>query len=306
VIEERKIEFRDEWLSWRKPNLNASDIPALFGHHPYLTLAKLTAIKRGTENSQPESVMMRKGSALEPVAADQVAKLHPSWQITKCGSYFVDRDRRIGATPDFFVIDPERPGRGVLQTKVLSPATHRVWKLDDRPSYYALLQTQLEMVMTKADWGVIAALVVGDYVFECHLYPVERHQATEDRLLNGAAAFWAAFDAGEEPTIDYERDGELIALLYPTAHPGKVVDLTMDNRILKLLEDREEFQADRSKAEKKIKAAETEIKEKLGSAEVATVMGWRVSLKHEPRAAHFVKASNPRVLRVSRIEEKTA
>ena len=307
VIERRTITNRDEWLGWRKHNLGASEIPACFGVHPFKTLAELVAEKRGVQGlgPDPEDAMIRRGNALEDDAADEVAKLQTTWEISKNTSYFVDPELRLAATPDFVCIDPEREGFGCLQTKVVSPASfRRYWTEEDAP-FYAVLQTETEIMLSGASWGAIAPLIVGDHIWDCpRIYPIPRIADAESRIIETAKKFWAAFDAGEEPTIDFERDEKLIALLYPNSAPGKIADLTQDNRIQELLAERELKRWALDDLKKEVAAIETEIKAKLGDAEIAIVQGWRLSLKTQHRKAYSVPASSFRVLRADRITEK--
>ena len=306
-IERRKITDRNQWLQWRRSNLNASEIAACFGLHPFLTFAQLVAQKHGVEGlgPDPESALIRRGNALEDDARDEVEKLHPQWEIVKNNDYFIDAEHRLGATPDFLCVDPDRRGFGVLQTKVVAnPIFRREWQ-DDTPPYYAILQTATEMLLADAAWGAIAPLVIGDFSFEVpQVYVIERHPDAEHRLLDAAANFWRKFDADELPTIDYDRDQKLIALLYPAEVPGKVVDLSTDNRVRKLLETRELLRATKTDIEKRLEAAETEIKAKIADAEIAIVDGWKVTLKQQHRKAHWTKESTFRVLRANRIIAK--
>jgi predicted phage-related endonuclease len=307
TIERRKITNRDLWLEWRRANLNASEIAACFGLHPFMTLAQLVAAKRGMEGlgPDPESALIRRGNALEDDARDEVEKLHPQWDIVKNNDYFVDIDHRLGATPDFLCVDRNRERFGVLQTKVVaSPIFKREWQ-HDTPPYYAILQTAQEMMLSNAAWGAIAPLVVGDFSFEVpQVYLIERHEGAEARIIDTAREFWRAFNAGEQPTIDYGRDEKLIQLMFPTAIAGAVVDLSTDNRVRELLEMRELLRATRNDVDKRLETIETEIKAKIADAEIAIVDGWKVSLKQQTRKAHWTKETSFRVLRASRIVAK--
>jgi predicted phage-related endonuclease len=306
-IERRKINDRNEWLEWRRANLNASEIAACFGLHPYMSLAQLVAQKRGIEGlgPDPESALIRRGNALEDDARDEVEKLYPQWEITKNTDYFIALEHRLGATPDFLCLNPDRRGFGVLQTKVVAnPIFRREWQ-HDTPPYYAILQTATEMLLSNAAWGAIAPLVVGDFSFEVpQVYFIERHVGAEDRVYDAAREFWRAFDAGEQPTIDYDRDQKLISLLYPAEVPGKVVDLSTDNRVRELLETRELLRATKDDIEHRLESAETEIKAKIKDAEAAIINGWKVTFRQQHRRAYQVAASTFRVLRASRIKAK--
>jgi len=307
MIERRTITDHDEWLSWRRQNLGASEIAACFGLHPFKTIADVVADKRGLDaGPDPNSPLLRRGNALEDDAADEVAKLKSTWEINKNTSYFVDAELRLAATPDFVCVDPERDGFGVLQIKVIAPSVFkREWSEDASP-FHVVLQVETEMMMSGASWGAIAPLVVGDYMFEVpHIYDVPRNADAEQRIVEAAKKFWAAFDAGDEPSIDYERDEKLIALLYPNATPGKIVDLTGDNRIKDLLSAREMLRWDLADLKKKLDAAETEIKAKMRDAEIAIVDGWRLNYRTISKRGYTVAPSTYRRLYAER-EERDA
>lgn len=301
AIEIRPITDRATWLDWRRQNVNASEIAACFGLHPYLTLAQLVALKRGLDvGPNPDNALLRRGNALEDDAADEVRKQRPSWNITKCNNYYVDHKHRTGSTPDFIAIDPARDGFAVVQIKIVAEPVYRRDYQHGTPPYHVILQTAAEMLVTDAAWGAIAALEIGDYSFNLHLFPIERHRDAEARLIAAVTEFWRAFDADEQPIIDYERDGKLIALLYPAEVPGKIADLSGDNSIVQLLETREVLRETAADISKRLEATETEIKSKLRDAEAAIVPGWRLSFKVQRRKSYEVAATSFRVLRCAR------
>ena len=300
-IERITIESEEQWMALRKRDVTASTIAALWGMHPYETLAGLHALKSGVEFPKPvESSVMRRGRALERVVADEeVARLHPEWKITKASDYWRDPQRRIGATPDFYIHD-EALRFGVLQTKTVASSVYkRTWG-EDQPPFWITLQLTTELMLVGADFGMVAALVVGDFTFDIVTHFVPRHVTAEKRIREAAENFWLHVDSGVQPKIDYERDGPLLAALFPRETPGKVIDLRTDNRILQLLEERESVLGGQSVAEDRLSCINTEIKSKMEDAEAAIVPGWRVTFKQQHRKEHTVKASSFRVLRATR------
>jgi predicted phage-related endonuclease len=306
-VEQYPIGNRSDWLERRRKYLNASDMACAFGLHDYKTLARLTAEKRGLESDvDPDSPLIRRGNALEDDARDEIQKLHPSWRISRCEHQFVDPVARIACTPDFLVVDPDRPGIGSLQTKVVSqPVFKRKWP-DGTPPLGYLLQLATEMMLVPdCTWGALGALIIGDFTFDAKVFPVDRNAKSEIRLRTAAAEFWRAFDAGDQPVIDFERDGDLIALMFPTETPGKIIDLSTDNAIGDLLERRQILKDTEKDITKRLKACEDEIKHKIGDAEGALVPGWRLTWKLQNRAEYTAPATSYRVLRVARNEHET-
>lgn len=294
------------WDVERPTLLNASEIAAPFGAHEHKTLARLVAEKRGLASDvDPESPLIRRGHALEDDALDEIQKLRPTWRIAPNAMHYVDHARRMAAIPDAFVRDPARDGLGVLQIKVVSrPVFKRKWPEETPPLGYLLQLAQEMMLVPGCTWGAVGALVIGDFSYDAFVYPIERNLKAEGRLRVAAANFWQSFDGGDTPTIDFERDGDLIALMYPTEVPGKVVDLSTDNAIGELLERREMLKDTCRDIEARLKTTEAEIRAKLGDAERALVPGWNVSLKLQHRKEHLVRATSFRALRATRLERQ--
>jgi predicted phage-related endonuclease len=289
--------------------INASENACLHGLDPYnRTLAQLTAGKRDPKHKiepDSDSEVIQRGHALEDDAVDAIRKLCPTWQISLNKNHYVDQRHRMACIPDALVIDPARDGTGVLQIKVVARQIFKQKWDDETPPTGFLLQLAQEMMLVPGcTWGAVGALVIGDFTFRAHVYPVERNRQAEIRIRTTVAEFWQAFDRGDIPAIDFERDGALIELMYPTATPGKVIDLSRDNLILELLERREILKTTVKDIEARLQTCETEIKAKLGDAEAAVVPGWRVTLKQQHRKEHMVAASSFRALRTTRTGEQ--
>lgn len=66
-----------EWLEWRKKGLGASDIPALYGKHPYLTEYQLWLQKTGqSDKVSYYNESMKYGNEQEKIAFDCLKKDH--------------------------------------------------------------------------------------------------------------------------------------------------------------------------------------------------------------------------------------
>jgi predicted phage-related endonuclease len=307
MIERIPITSREQWLNLRRADISASQVGALFGLHPYLTAFGLNAEKSGVEMVGPDSEasVIRRGNALEQVVADEVKRQRPEWDIAKATFYVRDTEARIGATPDFIVNSGGR--RGILQVKTVgSSKFRREWRNGSdeiAPPFWITLQNATEC-MLDAEFGAIAALVIGEYQFDTHVILIERRRSAEDRIRRAVSAFWQAHDAGVEPEADYGRDGDLIDLLYPEATPGKIVDLRANNKISSLLE-RHELEATLLKeAEARKDAVDAEIRHLMGDAEFAIVDGWRLSNKTIKQKESIRPATQFRRLRASRGEPR--
>jgi predicted phage-related endonuclease len=292
---------REEWLAVREPDVTASVIGALWGLHPWETIAGLYAAKRGVAMPEidPTSSVIRRGNALEPVVAEEVRKQRPNWKIEPARVYLRDPSIRLGASPDFFFTD-DAGRRGVLQTKTVGASRFKKEWDEITPPFWIALQIATEMMLDDADIGAIGALVVGDYTWETHIYDVPRHPATERRIRNAVANFWDDVAAGREPTIDYARDGALLAVLYPHETPGKTIDLTGDNELPEKLDRLERLKGEIKAAKTEQDTITNEIKSKMRDAEIAMVQGWRLTLKETHRDGYTVAPTSFRQLRTNR------
>jgi predicted phage-related endonuclease len=297
------ITSREQWLGLRKPDVTASTVGCLFGLSPYTSPLGLYAEKANQiDPDLPDSMALRRGRLMEGAVAQAFIEEHPGWKITKARHYYRDIKRRIGATPDYHLIDPN--GRkGVLQAKTVMPYVFKKYWSDETAPVWITLQTLTEATLTRSEFGMIAALEVDGYTFRLHCYEVPRHEAAERRIQDTVAAFWEGVAAGRPPAVDHERDGALIAAMYPHHREGASIDLRGDNQLPELLEEREARKANIALDEARIDAIETELRSKLTDNEIGLVTGWRLTLREQHRKAYEVKPASFRVLRATREQE---
>lgn len=79
-----------------------------------------------------------------------------------------------------------------------------------------------------------------------------------------------------------------------------MLDLTSDNRIPALLDERAALKAGIDANQKRIKDIDAEIVAKLGGAEEAKAAGWAITYKLQVRKEHVVKETIFAVLRATR------
>jgi predicted phage-related endonuclease len=299
MIERRPIVDREQWLSWRKRDVTASWIGALFGvdPSPKKTALRLYASKRGTEFVEEDNKIMRRGRWLEPAVAEAVRELRPGWRLVAPKLYFRDDQQRLGCTPDFFIEGDER-GLGVLQAKTVAPSVYaREWDGGKEIPLWIVLQTLTEMMLTGATFGAVAVLLVDPFNMDCPILDVPRHEGSERKIVQAVQNFWQQVANGIEPEPDFERDADVIKALSPRETPGKRIDFNGNNALPQMLADRAAYMAIIDDAETKKEAIETEIKFLMGDAESANgIDGWRITYKVQNRAGYTVPPKTPRVL----------
>ncbi len=284
-IERFRIENRAEWLAKREMDVTASVVGAVFREHEYVSEFDLWQQKTGAATaSSEENAAMRRGRLLEPVAFQLLAEERPSWRISPLDNrlYYRDPAARIGCTPDGFAVDPDRQGFGICQVKTTDSLTfRRKWRPEkfgeeiNVPTWIGL-QAMTEMRLTGASWAVVALLVVG-HGLDIHVVDVAEPDGLWEITKLRVADFWRSVDLKQMPDPDFEKDARRIVEHY-AIKTGQTVDLSGDNRLLELVDEREklkQIESAGSAAEKPRKAIEAEIIAKMGTANHARLADGR-------------------------------
>jgi len=298
-VERIPIKSRGQWLALREHDVTASDVAALFGLHQFRTLLQVYMSKIGSgEGDQGDNAAMRRGRILEPGVAVAVEEERPDWRLVKPGEYLRDTVARIGATPDYYLHGDER-GIGIVECKTAAPDVfERDWASGAPQGY--VLQCLTQMMLAGAPFGIVACLV-DNRAKDLFLYDVPRHAKAETLIRHKVAQFWTAIAQGKMPSPDYQRDADAIKALFPKDN-GRGLDLSHDNRIGALLDDRERVKAALDGAKEQLEAIDTEIKHKLGEHAEASAPGWRISHKLQKRKSYTVAETEFRVLRCTKLK----
>lgn len=302
-IQKFPVTDQASWHALREQDVTASVAGALLGIHEYVTPYALWALKTGRLVADPEeSEPMQRGRLLEPVAIQLMREKHPEWKVEQPGIYLRDTEARIGATPDCFVTCPKR-GLGNVQIKSVEASIFRKkWHTEDgalEPPLWIVVQSIIEAALSGARWAAVAPLVVS-YGLEMPIIEIPLHAGIMDRLRDSVAEFWQMVADGKEPDPDYGRDGATIARLYE-ADRGTEVDLSSDNHLPILLEERDVLKSEIKAREERVSEIDNEFKAKIGTNAVAYISGGRrVSWKTQHRKGYTVDPNSFRVLRYSK------
>ncbi|ACL58494.1 YqaJ viral recombinase family protein [Methylobacterium nodulans] len=288
---------RAGWLALRAQDITASVAGAVLGVHEYTTRFELHALKAGLLSEDPtETLAMRRGRLLEDDALQVLREDRPRWKVTPANNVYLRApELRIGCTPDAYAVDPERPGRGIIQVKTTSDIVFRhKWRTEggeiELPLWIAV-QAIVEARLTKAAWAAVALLVVG-HDLNLHVVEIPLHAGIWDRLVQEVRAFWQGVADGVPPPADYSRDGDALAALYPPDDGLPVLDLSGDNRAPALVDERAAAAVTIREAEKVKKALDAELIEKLAGYTQATLGDGRLIVrKTQHRASYTVQAT---------------
>jgi predicted phage-related endonuclease len=309
TIRKRRRGSFDEWMSWREPNINASEAGAMFKNvDPFRTPLALYHEKRGEAPVLQETARMRLGRWLEPAVLTALRERHPDWKIDAHHYYYDDPDAHVGCTPDAIVIKPDG-SRHCLQAKVVSKFAIHKWKEGEDehgmmtvPLSYQL-QNVIETSMTGCDAGIVAPLFLEDV--EVYDLAVPRRDDKFEMVKRQSVIFWDMIRNGNPPDLNAAEDAELIKKLYP-ADDGSTIDLSEHPKLIELRELllREADLAAKISAANDamkpfVKAREemrTIIKSLMGSATTAILPGYQITWKTQSR-----RASESRVLRIKEV-----
>ncbi|WEK42944.1 MAG: YqaJ viral recombinase family protein [Candidatus Sphingomonas colombiensis] len=262
--------------AFRASVVGASEVAALFDTNPWLTKFELWHRKRGTIatpafneviDGQPVNERSYWGVKLE---ASIIEGAKERWGYT-------DREQvkrltngaGLGGHPDRRVVCPER-GPGILETKMVDWLERKKW--GDEPPLHYLLQNLTYQGLDGVLWGDVIVLVGGN-ALERHCYDFRPSLYAE--IESRVAEFWRSVESGEEPPVDYSRDGKTLveALGEPTE---EIADLREN---LDAEQDAIDFMAAKARrdaAEAEMEIAKTRLIERIGTAGKALLPSYRI------------------------------
>lgn len=291
--------------------VSASQVPALFGHSPYLTRWQLWQHFKNRAPIDPEeNERMTWGKRLQPVILAGVAE---ALRIDVIGSdeYVASPRGVIGATIDGFCHDPQR-GLGVVECKNVDWLVWRdQWTETAAPPHVELqLQTQLAVAApdgTMPSWGLIAALVGGN---ELRLYEREPYGDTIDMIQDEAGVFLDAVRDGQEPPLTGEaKELPTLAWLYPSVEERKILgpeDVGDLAQAQGWIAEYLHFSEQRRFADKATKELQAKILGLTRAAGGVRIPGFRLQIsKSEIKAATIERKAHVRTtIRGERFEEE--
>lgn len=304
IVERLPIVSRPQWLELRKPDVTASTVAALFGVHPYATALKLYYQHQGMEFGFEETKPIRRGRLLEDIVARRTGEERDDWIIEKCQTYFRAPVLKIGATPDFFIHGDPR-GLGILQTKTAYPHIfERDWDSGNITPLWIELQLLTEMMLTDAAFGVAA--VIYNYDLDICIRELARNARAEERIKTAVSNFWELVRLEREPDPDFGKDAELIKLIAPREAVDKRLDLSGNNKLPVLLQERSAVMQRIASLEERKNEIETEVKfEMRDAAEVTGVNGYKITYKTSHFHSYTVAERDTRVLRIHERNTRT-
>ncbi len=272
---------REERTRW----VGASEVAALFGCHPQLSLYKLWHIKAGNiEADDLDDVeRVQAGQFMEPSIAAWASHKW-EWDLVKVTQYSPHSTiAGMGSSMDYAT-----PGEAGMEPVEIKNVDRSIFykpgsgwsteglELVDAPVYF-LIQVQHQL----ACWpgipqGWIVPCVGGNRIFRM---PIARHDAMIRKIEERVAWFWGTIERGEEPTPDFEKDNTTITKLYKGLGL-EAVDLTGSARAQILCAEYMMNHVQETTAKKGKEAAMAELKFLMNDARAANIDGYQIKASH--------------------------
>ncbi|MBE1208156.1 YqaJ viral recombinase family protein [Aminobacter carboxidus] len=297
---------RSAWLAARGVDVTASVAGTLFGVDPYRTPYELWAEKTGRLSpDEEESEAMERGNLMEPVVVEMVRKRYPEWTVTyeNDRAYYRDPERRIGATPDAFLVRPDRFGTGNMQIKTVSQdAFEKYWLDPDSgevvPPLWIAVQTITEAQLTGCPWACVALVVLTVRgTLKLHVIDIPIVLKLWNRLVEKVGMFWAMVNSGQEPEPDWQRDGPVVLDIYRNSMPERrdLTDRQDIDELVGIYVDAKAKVAENAAVADRIRP---QIIYALGTAEIGQTVNWQITARSSVRTGDFGEPIKTRVLRV--------
>ena len=247
------LSVRDQthWHELRSQHIGASEVAALFDMSPFTTLWQLWMEKSG--KLPPEDLSDNKsvqaGTFLESGIANWAAH---RWdmKIEKVVDYYTADDcPGMGASLDF-----QTDGGHPVEIKWSAHGDGWEYEGDTitcAPDNY-VLQVLHQMACTDAEYGWLIALIRN----EPRRMKVPRSEEIISKIKSHVAKFWDSVRAGEEPPVDFNKDGDAVVRLLDFV-PMSEVTLTTEHA--HLFQTYLENAAVEKEAKAKKDAAKTEL-----------------------------------------------
>jgi len=280
------IDSVEEWLKRREPDFTASNAGVLFHDGPvemgaYSTPLKMWALKSKIIEAEKGNRAMRRGQLIEPVILQMLREEYPTWTFVQASRYYRDPASRIGASPDFFAFDPERPeGFGALDGKSIGKyAGRKKWQDADGDRAVPLwiaVQVNVTAALCGASWGAVAAYHMdSDWIEPVEEVPLR--PGVMAALTPRVQDFWRRVEQNDPYDPDFNRDADLIGDLYDGEN-GPVIELGDAPDVAALLDEREALkarEADGAAAAKARKPVDAQLIHRLGNASAARIADGR-------------------------------
>jgi putative phage-type endonuclease len=258
-------------LTNRNEYIGGSEAASALGLSRYNTMLGLWAEKTGQiVSEQSDSIAAEVGKELEDYVARKFTEA-TGLQVEKVDEAFIHPEYNfLRAHIDRRVIGEN----SILECKTCSVRKAQEWIDDEIPQEY-IIQVMHYLMVTGAQYGYIAVLI-GNEQFKWKI--IERDESAIQQILEGEKRFWNEFVIPRVmPMMITANDSSVLSALFPYSESDLQVEL--DDTTNQLIELRNASVLDKYSLETQIETLENQIKARLGNAERAESIAFRVAWK---------------------------
>lgn len=266
------------WLELRVADITSTESSALFNLSPYTTKFELWHRKNEQQQGSFEATTrMLWGTRLQDSIAAGIAS-DKGWKIRRMDEYMRDPDLKMGSSFDFVIEGGEDDGALLEIKNVDSLAFKNGWSDDGvnveaPPMIEIQVQHQLA-VAEKAPHSYLGAFIGGN---RYELIKRDRDEKVIRAIKSKVSQFWDSIFNNERPEPDFEKDAEFIQSLYAFAAPGTRLDVSGDAEMDGLVADYKMYGDAAKGAESSKQAIKSQILMKIGEAEKAVGIDFKIS-----------------------------
>lgn len=283
-----KFDTEQEWLAARDPNINSTDIAALFGLSPYKSRYKLWCIKRGLiPDDFEENDYTSWGKWLEIPVAEKIA-FDNGWTAENLKlMYSSFPDLRLGSSYDVKINCLDR-GDGHFEVKVAESFDEdQGWFPDKAPVGYEFqLQNQLHCLQKDNQDIKFNCLGILGRRQKTRLYFREYDPELGQMIDHEVKEFWASINADIPPKPDYCVDGEILEKLRKPLRSGDVINFHGNEKAagmiaeyIRLKKSRDDYQRIANGFDKEMEPIKCELHDMIGRNERAIIGDYQIGAR---------------------------
>lgn len=203
------IQQSEEWYSFRKNRIGASDAAAIYGVSPYMTPYQLMQEKLGLWEGQEKSSSMQAGIDFEPKARELAEE--------KLSTKF-EPDVVVHPEFDWLMasLDGISAGRILLELKLVGRVKLVEILGEGKIPPHFLIQVQHQMLVTRADEvNLLAYTIDGVEITDHAIVKIKRDEGLINEIFEKNKAFYELMNQGKLPEPsekDYVRIDDLLTL----------------------------------------------------------------------------------------------
>lgn len=181
-------ERSDEWLTFRKRYISATEAASIVGLNSYMTANQMLHSKRSTNIDKIDNMHLRDGLMMEPAVFKGLSIL--GWDVKAVAPeghvlVYTDEENRLSATPDNFRWDI----RSLIEVKKTSELNfYKNW-MGGLPPLRYLTQTQVQMHTTGFRVAYLVCTHLEDNI-PLSVYKVNYSPEFMELLIQKSHAFW--------------------------------------------------------------------------------------------------------------------